>query len=296
MLPFLIRRHTDNFKTQKDGTSVPGYESPSTSARNAIFSSPVLLQRWAFSAPTSTLLLYTRVDFYPVAKILLTAKLSDLVIASFFAEMVHNVSSDAGLAEFNTHLLNFSYASGFSPSGEDAELFASLQAAPCAKKYANVARWFKHIGVFSAEERKAWPKASTSEEPAAADDDLDLFGSDDEEDDEEKKRITEERLKAYAEKKSKKPGPIAKSNIIYDIKPWDDTVDLNELEKVVRAIEMDGLVWGASKILPIAYGINKLQICCVVEDLKVSSDALEEKITDNEDLVQSVDVVAFNKV
>merc|ERR1711884_733326 len=37
------------------------------------------------------------------------------------------------------------------------------------------------------------------------DDDVDLFGSDDEEDDEEKKRITEERLKAYNEKKAKKP-------------------------------------------------------------------------------------------
>ena len=33
------------------------------------------------------------------------------------------------------------------------------------------------------------------------DDDVDLFGSDEESDDEEKKRITEERLKAYHEKK-----------------------------------------------------------------------------------------------
>merc|ERR1711992_372773 len=49
------------------------------------------------------------------------------------------------------------------------------------------------------------PKAA----PAAAadddDDDVDLFGSSDEEESEEKKRITEERLKAYHEKKSKKP-------------------------------------------------------------------------------------------
>jgi translation elongation factor EF-1beta len=52
----------------------------------------------------------------------------------------------------------------------------------------------------------------------------------------------------------------------------------------------------AGKILPIAYGINKLQICCVIEDDKVSSDWLEESITGLEDLVQSVDVVAFNKV
>uniref|UniRef100_A0A915EDK3 Translation elongation factor EF1B beta/delta subunit guanine nucleotide exchange domain-containing protein n=1 Tax=Ditylenchus dipsaci TaxID=166011 RepID=A0A915EDK3_9BILA len=37
-------------------------------------------------------------------------------------------------------------------------------------------------------------------------------------------------------------------------------------------------------------------ICCVIEDEKVSTDWLEEEITANEDLVQSVDVVAFNKV
>merc|ERR1712115_603786 len=44
--------------------------------------------------------------------------------------------------------------------------------------------------------------------PAPADeedDDVDLFGSSDEEESEEKKRITEERLKAYHEKKAKKP-------------------------------------------------------------------------------------------
>lgn len=109
--------------------------------------------------------------------------------------------------------------------------------------------------------------------------------------------MKQERLKAYAEKKSKKPGPIAKSNIIYDVKPWDDTIDLESLvKKIKEEIVMDGLVWGAHKILPIAYGVNKIQIMCVVEDDKVSSDDLEEKITSYEDEVQSIDVVAFNKV
>uniref|UniRef100_A0A7E4W0W9 DUF2431 domain-containing protein n=1 Tax=Panagrellus redivivus TaxID=6233 RepID=A0A7E4W0W9_PANRE len=142
------------------------------------------------------------------------------------------------------------------------------------------------------------PAAAPAPAPAApaADDDFDLFGSDDEEDDAEKLRLTEERLKAYAEKKSKKPGPIAKSNIIYDVKPWDDTINTDDIEAAVRSIQMEGLVWGAAKKVPVAFGIVKLQICCVVEDEKVSSDALEEAITGFEDLVQSVDVVAFNKV
>lgn len=59
---------------------------------------------------------------------------------------------------------------------------------------------------------------------------------------------------------------------------------------------MDGLVWGASKLVPVGYGINKLQIICVVEDDKVSIDLLTEEIQNFEDFVQSVDIAAFNKI
>ena len=33
-----------------------------------------------------------------------------------------------------------------------------------------------------------------------------------------------------------------------------------ELEKNVRAIEKDGLVWGASQLVAIGFGIKKLQV------------------------------------
>lgn len=49
------------------------------------------------------------------------------------------------------------------------------------------------------------------------DDDFDLFDSD--EDDEEAIRIKQERLDAYAAKKSNKPALIAKSSILLDVKP-----------------------------------------------------------------------------
>lgn len=68
------------------------------------------------------------------------------------------------------------------------------------------------------------------------------------------------------------------------------------MEKAVRAISTDGLLWGASKLVPLAYGIHKLQISCVVEDEKVSVDWLQENIESIEDYVQSVDIAAFNKV
>ncbi|XP_061463085.1 elongation factor 1-delta isoform X3 [Rhineura floridana] len=128
------------------------------------------------------------------------------------------------------------------------------------------------------------------------DDDIDLFGSDDEEEDQEAARVREERLKQYAEKKAKKPGLIAKSSILLDVKPWDDETDMAKLEECVRSIQMDGLVWGVSKLVPVGYGIKKLQIQCVVEDDKVGTDILEEEITMFEDYVQSVDIAAFNKI
>ena len=35
---------------------------------------------------------------------------------------------------------------------------------------------------------------------------------------------------------------------------------MDEMLKNVKSIEMDGLLWGASKLIPIGYGIKKLQV------------------------------------
>nr|XP_055057347.1 eukaryotic translation elongation factor 1 delta a (guanine nucleotide exchange protein) isoform X1 [Misgurnus anguillicaudatus]XP_055057350.1 eukaryotic translation elongation factor 1 delta a (guanine nucleotide exchange protein) isoform X1 [Misgurnus anguillicaudatus] len=138
------------------------------------------------------------------------------------------------------------------------------------------------------------PKVEEQNGGADDDDDIDLFGSDEE--DEEAERIKAERVKEYAQRKSKKPALIAKSSILLDVKPWDDETDMKKLEECVRSIQMDGLLWGASKLVPVGYGIKKLQIGCVVEDDKVGTDILEEEITKFEDFVQSVDIAAFNKI
>merc|ERR1711872_693023 len=119
----------------------------------------------------------------------------------------------------------------------------------------------------------ATPPAATDEN----DDDVDLFGSDEEED-AEKARITAERLKAYHEKKSKKPQVIAKTSVLFDVRPWADDTDLDAMKAACIGIKMDGLVWGATKLVPLAYGIKKLQIMCTVEDEKVSIEELGEKM------------------
>ena len=54
-------------------------------------------------------------------------------------------------------------------------------------------------------------------------------------------------------------------------------------------------LWGASKLVPIGYGVNKLQITIVVED-KVSMDELQERVQEIEDYVQSSDIAAMQKL
>lgn len=212
-----------------------------------------------------------------------------------------DVSTAAGLKALDDFLADKSYVEGYAASQADVALFDAIPAAP-ASSLCHLARWYAHIKSFRGE-RDRLPSAKTQFVlPAAAGDDddngddLDLFGSDDEAESAEARRIKEQRLAQYAARKSGKPAPVAKSSILLDVKPWDDETDMAELEARVRGVAMDGLLWGRSKLVPVGYGIKKLQIGCVVEDDKVGTDLLEEAITAFSDRVQSVDVAAFNKI
>ena len=100
-----------------------------------------------------------------------------------------------------------------------------------------------------------------------------------------------------AKAKKKKAAPIAKSLNIWEVKPWGEETDLQLLADKILKIEMDGLMWKTEwKKEPIAYGVFKIVIGATVEDEKVSTDLVQEKIEEFEDEVQSVDIVAFNKL
>jgi elongation factor 1-beta len=224
-------------------------------------------------------------------------------------------STPQAIGKFNGFVSDKSYVKGFLPTSEDAKLFAEItQHNPSGpeKKFAHVYRWYQHIKSFSEEERSSWPAEAVLAEQAAAPvaaapkaeekkeekkeedvsfDDDDLFGGVSEEE------LAAEKQKREAEKKHKKKAEeIQRSNIILDVKPWDDTTDLNKLEECVRGITMEGLTWGPSKQVEIAYGIKKLQISCVVVDDLVYTEDLEEQIQAFDELVQSIDIAAFTKV
>jgi len=247
-----------------------------------------------------------------------------------------DLQTQDGLRLLNTFLADKSYIEGYRPSQGDLVVFEAVKKAPPAdlenalRWYKHIASFndsekqkfegqrqsldhygrqhgqdsqekheFKSLSVNPAEREAAKQAAAAKSAAAAAksaaaaaDDDVDLFGDEDEEESEQ----TKQRLAAYAEKKAKKPTVVAKSTIVLDVKPWDDETNMEELERNVRSIELDGLLWGASRLVPLAYTIKKLQISCVVEDDKVGTDILEERIMDFQDHVQSVDIASFQKI
>ncbi|KDN38448.1 putative EFB1-translation elongation factor eEF1beta [Tilletiaria anomala UBC 951] len=219
-------------------------------------------------------------------------------------------TQDSTLGAFDKYLVDKSYVDGHAPSQADVAVFEVIKS-PNADKYPHVARWYTHIASWEAEhpslqgDKKqaanilsniANAGAQSSAAAADDDDDIDLFGSDDEVD-EEAERIKAERVAEYEKKKAAKgPRAAAKSVVTFEVKPWDDETDMKALEESVRSIEMDGLVWGASKLVAVGYGVSKLQITIVVEDEKVSLDDLQERVAEFEELVQSSDIAAMQKL
>ncbi|KAI6118172.1 hypothetical protein F5141DRAFT_605164 [Pisolithus sp. B1] len=205
------------------------------------------------------------------------------------------------LDALEAHLVTRSYIEGYAPSQADVHVF-KLVTQPIGSQYPHITRWFAHIKSYSAE-HDTLPGTSNAgqafvvqaAEEKEEEEDIDLFGSDDEES-AEAERIKAERVAAYNARKANKPKAVAKSVVTLEVKPWDDETDMKALEDAVRSISMEGLVWGASKLVPIGYGIRKLQITLVVEDELVSLDELQEKISEFDDYVQSTDVAAMQKL
>ncbi|XP_030443770.1 elongation factor 1-delta [Syzygium oleosum] len=226
----------------------------------------------------------------------------------------YDLGSASGLKKLDEYLLTRSYITGYQASKDDITVHAALPKPP-SSEFVNVSRWYNHIeallrisgvdaegcGVIVegfapiTEEALATPPVADTKAAAAEDDDddVDLFG----EETEEEKKAAEER--AAAVKASGKKKESGKSSVLLDVKPWDDETDMKLLEEAVRSVQMEGLLWGASKLVPVGYGIKKLQIMMTIVDDLVSVDTLiEDHLTVEpvNEYVQSCDIVAFNKI
>ncbi|KAJ6425073.1 hypothetical protein OIU84_025778 [Salix udensis] len=238
-----------------------------------------------------------------------------------------DLHTESGLKSLNEYLSGKSYISGDQISKDDIKVYGAVLVNP-GGAFPNAGKWYDSV---SSQLASSFPgKACGVRVGAAAaapvaketigfcavmlhvgddysvvsviglraagdddDDDLDLFGDETEED----KKAAEEREKA--KKQSAKKKESGKSSVLLDVKPWDDETDMAALEKAVRSIDMPGLLWGASKLAPVGYGIKKLQIMLTIVDDLVSVDSLIEEYLTVEpcnEYIQSCDIVAFNKI
>ncbi|XP_006878940.1 PREDICTED: elongation factor 1-beta-like [Elephantulus edwardii] len=189
-----------------------------------------------------------------------------------------DLKTTTGLQDLNDYLADKSYIEVYVPSQANVAVFETI----CRPPTANLCHALYTTGNGAADSRD--------------DSDIDFFGSADDEKSEEAKKLREDCLAQYESKKAKKPALVAKFSILLDVKLWHDETDMAKLEECVRSIQADGLVWGTSKLVPVRYGIEKLQIQCIAKDEHVGPDKLEEQITAFGDYMQSMDVAAFNKI
>lgn len=220
-----------------------------------------------------------------------------------------DLHTESGLKSLNEFLSGKTYISGDKLTKDDVKVYAAVLEKPSGDLFPNASQWYdsvssqlaasfpgKAIGVriarHSAPAEATPAKEAEKESPAEDDDDLDLFGDETE----EEKAAAEQREASKASSKKKESG---KSSVLLDVKPWDDETDMKKLEEAVRSVEMPGLFWGASKLLPVGYGIKKMTIMLTIVDDLVSVDTLiEEHLTVEpiNEYVQSCDIVAFNKI
>ena len=73
---------------------------------------------------------------------------------------------------------------------------------------------------------------------------------------------------------------------------------MDVLAKKILAEVVDGLVWKQEySKKPVAFGMCKLEIGCIIEDDKVGTDDLFEKLQGKwEEEIQSIDIVQFQKL
>ena len=142
-------------------------------------------------------------------------------------------------------LKNQQWVGGQTPTTADQEAFEAIKDSDLKPDtHPHLFAWFCLVSKFTDNIRKSWAAAAAGKggkggaakkggkpakkEEKADDDDMDLFGDDNEEDakaaEEAKKKMKDQK-----EGKKKKKEVIAQSLVMFEVKPLDDTTDLDAL-------------------------------------------------------------------
>ncbi|KAM3395146.1 hypothetical protein P3S68_004151 [Capsicum galapagoense] len=197
-----------------------------------------------------------------------------------------NLHTESSLKSVNDHLSGKTYVSGDQLTKDDNKVYREILEKPSSDIYPNASKSYQAI---SAKLVSSFPRkvvgvrfgsqttpdivapskeaAKPSDDNDDDDDDIDHFG----EETKEEKKVAEAREAAKASTKKKVSGNI----------------------------EVEDLLWAASKLVPVGYGIKKKQIMLTIIDELISVDTLIEErliVEPINEYVQSCDIVAFSKI
>ncbi|EGG20287.1 elongation factor 1b-related protein [Cavenderia fasciculata] len=201
-----------------------------------------------------------------------------------------NLSTEKGFEDFNSLLLNQTFIVGYEPTNVDVKVFKLIVDNKLdAKRFTNVTRWFDTIAAYCTDEDFILEQINHRNldftVDSENDDDFDLFDAS-----EDMSSLPNKERVVPVAKKVKE----TKSEVVMEVKTWDDTISMKDVEDAVRSVSMDGLKWGHSKLVPTAFKMHSLSIQCIVDDHLVSVQDLEDTLNDIEELIQSVDIISFN--
>ncbi|CAH2058659.1 unnamed protein product [Thlaspi arvense] len=179
-----------------------------------------------------------------------------------------NLNTDSGLKKLDEHLLTRYFITSHKASKDDITLYAALSKPP-PSQYVNASRWYNHIetllsisGISSERIGVTIDGLTTITEEAAANSKDGVVVIDDDDNDhdvdlEEKKAADEDRAASLTANTEKE---VSWGSIVMVIVPQYGEIDMKKLEEDIRCIQMEGVIWGASKLVPLGYGVESLRI------------------------------------
>lgn len=89
---------------------------------------------------------------------------------------------------------------------------------------------------------------------------------------------------------------MARVIITFKVMPESLDVDLNEVKELLKKhiADFDGLVHGEMTEEPVAFGLKAVKVSFTYDEVKGSTDDLEDKLT-AEELIQSVEVMSVGR-
>ncbi|CXI31837.1 elongation factor 1-beta, putative [Plasmodium berghei] len=196
------------------------------------------------------------------------------------------VKGESDYGKLNSFFAENSYFENYMLSGNDIKIYNQIKCVINKDTYPHLYRWYNHINSLpnyvldkymdNKNCKKSCPKKTANDDD---DNDIDLFGDSNNDDKsilEKKKQEKEEALKKKKQKEKEKNRSI----LIIEIKPKSIDTDISKIPKLVKEKIVDeNIKWGEEvKKLPVAFGLYKLHMSCIIYDDFVNTNELIEKI------------------